>query len=179
MKTIHTTRAILLVVGVLACGVAWGQPGDPGVLGPEEVELWLHPGGSAELYAGPSGREVTVYEALSGNALLNPESPPNPAPFEAYVVHTSTNITAYTTPPFVSLPPGPTALPWTWDASAPASQRDVTFAYSVPTGETLEGDVYYVPEPGTLSLLALGACLPLLRRSRRQGLALIRRRRRG
>ncbi len=33
-----------------------------------------------------------------------------------------------------------------------------------------------VPEPATLSLLALGACLPLFRRKRRQGVAMLRRR---
>ncbi len=40
-----------------------------------------------------------------------------------------------------------------------------------------ETELTIIPEPTMLSLLALGACLPLLRRSRRQGLALIRRRR--
>jgi hypothetical protein len=34
-----------------------------------------------------------------------------------------------------------------------------------------------VPEPATMSLLALGACLPLFRRKRRQGLAITRRKR--
>jgi len=44
-----------------------------------------------------------------------------------------------------------------------------------------EGDfspelIVTIPEPATMSLLALGACLPLFRRKRRQGLTMLRRR---
>ncbi|MDY7010020.1 MAG: PEP-CTERM sorting domain-containing protein [Planctomycetota bacterium] len=80
-----------------------------------------------------------------------------------------------TNPPGASQPRGPIQLPnanwyvFTWDIVIPGNPPEETIEMEFPESTNISEIVVHtmcVPEPATMTLLALGACLPLLRRRR-------------
>jgi hypothetical protein len=89
-----------------------------------------------------------------------------PLPLQFYMSNSADEITAGVLGAQIVLD-GALDMPWSIDVGGVKGEPDLVFNYGTPAG-TFQGNVVYVvPEPGTLTLLALGALALLLWQRRR------------
>jgi len=108
--------------------------------------------------------DLTGYSITSASGSLIADGDGVAAPFMFYLSDTADEVTAAILGADVSLPP-PLLLDARFDITG---TQDLAFEYGLAgsTGGAVPGDVIYVPEPVTLTLLGMGG-LALLRRRRR------------